>query len=304
MAATFTVEALGPDGNPVAGRVVVSPQGGSGLAVTSSADSGAPLPQPIPCTTAGLHIHVTGVNVAGWLVSFTALDTTLQIGQVVVPDGSTTEDVRFMLVSAIAASPSTNALNNVRVLIPRLRRAIDGPAASSGLAALTMTDDMVKDAAADALADVQFYTGGVFGHKLLVLARDPTYNAPSEWAVDPALAPEEETVIVAQAAINFYFHYFKDLKVDEAIANEGQSWDYKLSANVLKAQFDQLVAARDRALEQVERNHPVPTVFAGFLEARDYLTARLIEPWTGVSGFPILPQGVPSGLEAVERFGP
>lgn len=189
-------------------------------------------------------------------------------------------------------------------LIPRLRRSIDGPAGSSGLAAVALTDDMVEGAAADALADVILFTGGQFPHTLVVLDRDGTYNAPSHWAVDPTLAPEEETVIVAQAAINFYFHYFKDLKVSENIANEGQSWEYTLSANVVKAQFDNLVKMRDEAIAAVERKNWVPTYFAGFLEARDYMTSRLIEPWTQVSGFPILPQGAPSGLEAVERFGP
>lgn len=195
------------------------------------------------------------------------------------------------------------AEQNVTTLIPRLRRAIDGPT-GNGLAA-PLTDDQVKAAAADAIADVIFYTGGLFGHQLVVTGRDAAANdAPSDWAVDPELAPEEETVIVAQAAINFYFHYFKQLKSSERIANEGQEWEYSVSANVIKAQFDQLVAARDRALEQVERSHPVPTVFAGFLEARDYLTSQLIEPWTGYSGLPVLPQEVAGGLEAMERFGP
>lgn len=196
------------------------------------------------------------------------------------------------------------ATQPLTTLIPRLRRSIDGPAGDSGLAAIALTDDMVEAAAADALADVILYTGGQFGHSLVVLERDDTYAAPSHWATDPELAPEEETVIVAQAAINFYFHYFKDLKVSESIQNEGQTWEYTLSAQVLRSQFDNLVKMRDQAIAAVERKHPVPTYFAGFLEARDYLTARLIEPWTQVSGFPILPQGVPSGLEAVERFGP
>lgn len=193
------------------------------------------------------------------------------------------------------------AQQNVETLIPRLRRAIDGPAGPDGLA-VALSDEQVRDAAADAIADVIFYTGGLFGHQLIVLGRDGTYAAPNEWAVDPELAPEEETVIVAQAAINFFFHFFKGLKTHETITNEGQSWDYDLSANVIAAQFKALIDARDRALEQVERQHPVPTVYASFLEARDYMTSRLIEPYVDV--MPVLPQGAGGGLEAVQSFGP
>lgn len=189
----------------------------------------------------------------------------------------------------------------VSELIPRLRRAIDGPAGDSGLAA-PLDDAQLKEAAADAIADVIFYTGGLFGHTLVVLDRDDAYNAPNDWAVDPELAPEEETVIVAQAAINFFFHFFKGLKVSETITNEGQSWEYALSANVVKTQFDQLVKMRDQALAQVERQHPVPTLYASFLEARDWQTSRLIEPY--VDALPVLPQGAGGGLEALESFGP
>jgi hypothetical protein len=185
---------------------------------------------------------------------------------------------------------------DVTTLIPRLRRAI-GVDLSTDL-----TDDQVKDAAADAIADVIFYTGGLFGHQLIALDYDSTYNAPSHWAVDPTLAPEEETVIVAQAAINFYFHHFRSLKPSETMSNEGQSWEYQLSASLIREQFKQLVEARDRALAVVERQHPVPTVFASFLEARDYQTARALEPW--VDPMPIVPQGQLGGLEAAERFGP
>lgn len=192
------------------------------------------------------------------------------------------------------------AQQDLTTLIPRLRRAIDGP--GDGLAT-PLDDGQIEAAAADAIADVILYTGGLFGHTLVVLDRDDTYAAPNSWAVDPELTPEEETVIVAQAAINFFFHYFRGLKVSESIANEGQTWEYSLSANVVKAQFDELVAARDRALAAVERNHPVPTAFASFLEGRDYYTAQLIEPWTRGSGLPVLPQ-LAGGLESVERFGP
>lgn len=169
---------------------------------------------------------------------------------------------------------------DLKELIPRTRRAIAGPAGDA-----TLTDDQVLALIADAVAEVVFYTGGLFGHTLIVTGRDTSYNAPNAWAVDPALEDAEATVVVATAALGFFFHEFRDLKVHETITNEGAAWDYDLSANLVLEQMKALRAQRDTALEAVMRAHPVPAVWINLIEARDYVTAHAIEPWlTGAGG--------------------
>lgn len=169
-------------------------------------------------------------------------------------------------------------------LIPRTRRALGGPVAAN----TTLTDDEVKALIADAVAEVVFYTGGVFGHQLLVTNRDGTYNAPDEWAIDPALDEAETTVIVAQAALSYFFHEFRDLKVQEEIANEGASWSYSLSANLVLEQMKMLREARDKALDNISAL--IPVVWVNLLEARDAATAAAIEPYAvGAGGQQLAP---------------
>lgn len=175
-------------------------------------------------------------------------------------------------------------------LIPRTRRALMGPGNVMPAGVADLTDDQVKALIADAVAEVVFYTGGVFGHQLLVTDRDGTYNAPSDWAVDPALEESEATVITAQAALTFFFHEFRDLKVQETIANEGASWTYQLSANLVLEQMKMLRAARDRALDQLSALNPVPTLWVNLLEARDAATDAAIEPYAlGAGGQQLAP---------------
>ena len=151
------------------------------------------------------------------------------------------------------ALPVTD-LRDTQVLIPRVRRALEGPDALMGSAAVAssdLSDDQINDVVADAIADVIFYSGGLFGHTLEVTARDATYLAPTAWLVDPALTDAEATVIVAQAALNYFFSWAKTIKTSQRIADEGQEWEYSLSAQLLVEQIKALREARDRALEQL-----------------------------------------------------
>lgn len=169
---------------------------------------------------------------------------------------------------------------DVRELIPRTRRAIEGPAPLAPGAQGYLDDDQVEALIADAVADVIFYTGGLFAHTLSVTTRDATTNAPTGWDVDPALEESEATVVVATAALAHFFHAFRDLKVAEEIADEGSRWSYNLSANLVLEQMRMLRDARAKALERIEFANPVPTVFVNLLEARDAVTARAIEPYS------------------------
>lgn len=169
---------------------------------------------------------------------------------------------------------------DLKTLIPQTRRAIDGPAATAPDApSTTLDDDQVKALIADAVAELIFHTGGLFGHELVVTGRDDAYNAPDEWEVDPDLELPEATVIVSQAALNHFFHVVRDLKVQEAIRDEGGEWSYSLSAQLLVERMRYLIRLRDDSLAKVEAQHPIPTVFVSILHERDRLVAEAVEPY-------------------------
>lgn len=177
--------------------------------------------------------------------------------------------------------PPVTDRRDVRVLIPRVRRAIDGPEATSPAApAATLTDDQITGLIADAVADIVLYTGGLFGKALEVVSRDEHYQAPSAWRTSAELSEDEGTVIGAQAALSFHFHKLRDLKVSERIANEAQEWEYSFSANTLRDYLAELRAARDRALESISANANVAVdAYESFIAVRDAATSFIIEPW-------------------------
>lgn len=169
-------------------------------------------------------------------------------------------------------------LNNIRVLIPQTRRAIDGPTAiASGAVSTTLDDDQVKNLIADSIAEIIFFTGGLFDHALQVAARDDVYNAPTEWTVDPPLEAHEAVVITTQAALNYLFHELRDMKVQESIRDEGQEWSYTLSTNLIRDHLKWLQQLRDRALEEVQT--PMPVFFVSMLHERDLAVAQAVEPY-------------------------
>lgn len=155
---------------------------------------------------------------------------------------------------------------DIRVLVPRVRRAVEGTGAPTSL-----SDDDVKDLVADAIADVILYTGGVFGKDLLVTARDDATHAPSEYATSEPLTLPEGSVIAAQAALTAVYTQLHGLKVQETIRDEGQEWSYSLSASLLRDRVKQLQDARDRALQAVADEHPTPVAFIDLWRERDHL---------------------------------
>lgn len=168
---------------------------------------------------------------------------------------------------------------NIRVMVPRVRRALEGAGTTPAL-----EDDAVKDVVADACSDVLLYTGSLFGHDLLVLERDTDTGAPSEYATSEELTLAEQSVIAAQAALNYFFFLFAGLKVTERIADEGSSWEYQLSANLLVEQLKYLQKTRDKALEAVAAQTPALDAYVSFLAIRDVETSRAIEPWAHAHG--------------------
>lgn len=176
----------------------------------------------------------------------------------------------------VPVAAPTGGQTDIRMLIGRVRRAVEGV----GTAAV-LTDDEVKDLIADAMADIILYSGnGVFGKELVVTARGVN-NEPIEYATSDALTLAEQSVVAAQAALTHFFYTFVNLKVSERISDEGQTWEYSLSATLLRDQLKYLIDNRDRALEQVA---PIGLDgYESFLAVRDAYTSRLVEPWVQAS---------------------
>lgn len=174
------------------------------------------------------------------------------------------------------------ALQDVAAITPRVRRAVEGPIPVPSSEALT--DSQILALTADAIADVILFTNGAWDHQLIVTHRDTTTSFPDQWAVDPELLPEEESMIAAQAAITYFFHVFKDKKVSERIRNEGQEWEYNLSANLLRDMMAALRAQRDEALASLKAASPVLARYESFLLVRDRVTAAVLEPWVHGGG--------------------
>lgn len=177
-------------------------------------------------------------------------------------------------------------LNDVRVLIPRVRRALDGPAASGPDApSNTYTDDELKSLIADAIGEIIFFTGGAFHHTLDVIDRDDAYNSPTEWAVNPALTEAEASVVAAQAALNTFFFSLSALKTQETISDEGQTWSYTVSATLIRDQMAYLMKLRDAALEQIKAEQLVALdSYVSYVRERDAIASCYIEPWVERTG--------------------
>lgn len=187
-------------------------------------------------------------------------------------------------------------LTDLMVLVPWARRATEGPfGAPAGLP--TLTDSQLYAAVADACAEMILFTGTLFGHQLIVQARDPTGGFPTQWHTEVVLDQWEAALIITQTALNYYFHVFRDMKTSQVISNEGTSWEYTLSANVIRNYMESLKEQRDMAIKGLEKHHPVMDRFASNIRVRDQATVAVLEWWDthspGIAG-----SGIPGGQEA------
>ncbi len=180
-------------------------------------------------------------------------------------------------------------LTSIEVLVPRVRRAVEGPVPLAD----AMTDAQMLDVVADAIADIILYTGSVFGEQLVVTATDGS-GIPTEYATTDALTLPEQGVIAAQAALNIVYFKLVSLKTSERIADEAQTWEYTISSTTLRDLLKALTDARDKALETLESRASL-VAYESFIAIRDVQTARAVEPWAlGVGGH---------GQEIDWRFG-
>jgi hypothetical protein len=169
------------------------------------------------------------------------------------------------------------AAQDVRELIPRVRRAIEGPVPLSSGA---LSDAQVEALAADCIADIILLTEGLWGHELAVSEVDDTTGYPEHWTVDPGLSLPEESLVAAQAAVQYFIYTVKEGKTSERIKNESREWEWQKSPTLLKDWFAELVKARDAALETVTATNPPMARYASILAVREPFIASLIEPWS------------------------
>lgn len=181
--------------------------------------------------------------------------------------------------------PAVTSDKDIRVHIPRMRRALDGPEATSSAVSGTLSDDQVTNSIADSIAEVIFYTAGGWGRKLNVTARDDYYKAPIAWETDEVLSDAELTAVIAQGALNHFHFELGALKTSERIQNEGQEWEWAISASAVSERIKALRAQRDEAIAILKNAGIVAEEWINTLAIRDCQTDALIEPWVhGVGG--------------------
>lgn len=199
-------------------------------------------------------------------------------------EGDVADEDTFEMESEFDDQPAD--LTDLRVLVPKGRRACEGPfGLPNGLPPLS--DEQVYQMVADACSEVQLLTGTLFGHELAVKKRDPLRGFPTDWKTDAILTESEGAVIVTQAAINFVYHLFREAKTSETIKDEGQEWTWEKSANLMVLQVKQLTEARDKALEMLERTNAPLDMWISSVAERDKLGAMYLEPWVAEIGAPV-----------------
>lgn len=181
---------------------------------------------------------------------------------------------------------------DVRVLIPRLRRALFGPARADHT---QLTEDEMRDLAADTIAELILLDADAFGYQLLVTATDPVYGAPCAWQTSEALSEAAQTVIAMQGALGWHARKLSSIKTSSTIRDESTEWSYSISAQALRDYFKHLQAERDAALAALRADNPVLDRTASILAARDSYVAAAVEPFTQEAGL--------GGQEQDWRFG-
>lgn len=169
------------------------------------------------------------------------------------------------------------AQTSIEVMVPRVRRAVEGPVPIAD----GMTTTQMLHVVADAIADIILYTGSAFGRQLVVTATDG--GVPSEYATTDELTLPQQGVIAAQAALNIVYFRLVAMKTSERIADEAQTWEYTVSATALRDLLKALTEARDKALATLE-NRASLVAYTSFIAIRDIQTAREIEPYVAALG--------------------
>jgi hypothetical protein len=169
------------------------------------------------------------------------------------------------------------AQTSISVMVPRVRRAVEGPVPLTD----AMSDTQMLHVVADAIADIILYTGSAFGHQLVVTADEG--GIPTAYATTGELTLPQQGVIAAQAALNIVYFRLMAAKTSERIADESQTWEYTVSSTALRDLLKALTEARDKALGTLE-NRASLVAYESFIAVRDIQTAREIEPYVAALG--------------------
>jgi hypothetical protein len=189
-------------------------------------------------------------------------------------------------------------LRDTRVLIPRLRRALDGPTAmSSAAVSSTLSDEQLNAIGADAIGEIIFYSDSLLGSVLEVAERDSVYQSPIAWRTEPALSEAQVACIVSQAALTYFYNRLTDGtlsgKTAETIKDEATEWTWEVSPQAIVERLRQLRADRDLAIENlIEAGWAGDVSWVSMLSVRDKWTSILIEPWVEGPGFGGINDGV------------
>jgi len=173
-------------------------------------------------------------------------------------------------------------LDDVQILIPRIRRALE-PGVASASAAVTYTDRMITEIAADAIGELMLIGGDAFPFTLNVAGRDVN-NYPSAWTTSPALPEEIMSLVAIQAVVGQLYGEIRDLKTSETIANEGSRWEYTRSVTLLKDRLATLMRDRDLILAKIERLNPTLDQFVNLVKARAPQTQADVEGFYNAAG--------------------
>lgn len=147
-------------------------------------------------------------------------------------------------------------LTDVRIFIPRIRRELD-PGVASG--AMTYTDDMLKDVAADAVGELSLVGGDSFPYTLSVAsATPPSATPPQDWeyVTDPAVPLILYNLVAIQAALTQVYREAQNFKTQEKISDEGSSWEYQRSSTLVRARIDFLLKRRQEIFDRLRYDIP------------------------------------------------
>ena len=187
-------------------------------------------------------------------------------------------------------------LHDLRVLLPKGRRKIEGPWGNPN-GRPEIPESYLYAMIADAAGEMLLLAGSWWRNELKVKSRDPLGGFPVEWKTLEPLSEWEASVICCQLALDYYTFLFRDLKTSQAIKNEGTEWTYTISANLLRNYMISLKEERDEAIAGLRRNTPVLDRMASNIRVRDQATVAVLEWWDynspGLSG-----SGMPGGQEA------
>jgi hypothetical protein len=156
---------------------------------------------------------------------------------------------------------------DVRMLIPQIRRRLD-PGVPTASAASGLTDEDVRDIAADAVNERVLIGGTSFPYVVSVASADGNTGLPVEYLVDPELPLALQQLVSIQAALGQVFSELRGLVSQEKISSEGASWEVTRSVQTLRDKVKWLQDERNLALKEARQVIPTLDTVFNILAAR------------------------------------